>query len=318
MIQPYLKTSLVFHEFIGGTVTDIAEEMLHYFSGCCQVKYAPKTDKRHVIPFQFLVANEGVITPYFYNAETNTLVNPIPAAITDLATNHLDFRSDATHNWYIYEGITQLSNDLPIGFYYLVLRVNPPGAPRTTWHISEVFQVCDFTADFSENSFADICHEENDAEDLLMLEWWADCDFDDIVYQEGFRNRLYLDAILEHPFEEIVKDTEERLGKMFQKNIVLKKKYKFKIMIPEWLWNGLIRLPIYGSNLENFHATLTTPGLPGAFGGMDIEPNCAEMSETDILGEWNEASCLNLLTIEFMDEEYPLVGTNCCDDFSIA
>ena len=316
MIQEYLKTSLVFHQFSSGDTTEVAAQILHYYDGCCQNVYAPKTDLRHVIPFQFLVPNEGVVTAWINDAETNTLVNPTPAAVTDLAANHLDVRSDATRTWYIYEGITQLAADLPVGFYYLLFRVNPAGAPDTTWHMSEVFQVCDFTVDFDDNSFADVCHDQNDSDGLLMLEWWADCDFDDIVYQEGFRNRLYFDAQLEHPIEEITKDTLETLGIMKPNSIVVKKKYQFKVLIPEWVWNALIRLPIYGSNLRDFYATLTVPGYFTG-GTQRVTPYCAEMSETDILGEWQEANCVNKFTIQFMDEEYPVVGTNCCDDYSI-
>ena len=144
--------------------------------------------------------------------------------------------------------------------------------------------------------------------DMLTLNWWSDCDWDSIIYQDGFRNSLVLDSSLDIPKEDIVINPDERQGEMFVHDVIIKKRYKFNIRIPEYLWNALIRLPAYGSEMPNFHCWITLP-----------DGSACPMSEVAILGEWDVGNCFNTFTIEFVDnDEYPVVATNCCIDEDIS
>ncbi len=149
--------------------------------------------------------------------------------------------------------------------------------------------------------------------DMMTLNWWSDCDWDSIIYQDGFRNSLVLGdsqgvIALDIPKEDIVINPDERLGEMFVHDVIIKKRYKFNIRIPEYLWNALIRLAAYGSEMPNFHAWITLP-----------DGSACPMSEVAILGEWDTGNCMNTFTIEFVDnDEYPVVATNCCDDEDIS
>ena len=144
--------------------------------------------------------------------------------------------------------------------------------------------------------------------DMLTLNWWADCDWDDIIYQYGYRNSLVLDTELNSPSEDIVLNTNERLGEKLPSDVVIKKIYKLKDRIPEYLWNALIRLPAYGSEMPNFHCWITLS-----------DGSACPMSEVAILGEWDNKNCMNTFEIQFVDnDEYPVVATNCCDDEDIS
>lgn len=149
--------------------------------------------------------------------------------------------------------------------------------------------------------------------DMMTLNWWADCDWDSIIYQYGYRNSLVLgDAqekiSLDTPSEDIVVNPTERLGEMFVKDVVIKKRYMFKIRIPEYLWNALIRLAAYGSEMPNFHCWITLP-----------DGSVCPMSEVNVLGEWDTGNCMNTFIVEFVDnDEYPVVATNCCKDEDVS
>ncbi len=144
--------------------------------------------------------------------------------------------------------------------------------------------------------------------DMLTLNWWSKCDWDSIIYQYGYRNSLVLDSSLQTPTEDIVINPDERLGEMFVRDVVIKKRYKFNIRIPEYLWNALIRLAAYGSEMPNFHCWITLP-----------DGSSCPMSEVAILGDWDVGNCMNTLTIEFVDnDEYPVVAGNCCKDKDIS
>ena len=166
----------------------------------------------------------------------------------------------------------------------------------------------DFIAGTGEGVFvAELAERDCDIGHIL-LSWWSDCDWDDIIYQFGFRNYLYLDASLNNPSEEIEINQNDRLGEMFPSDVIIKKKYKLAERIPEYLWNALIRLPAYGSEMPNFHAWITLP-----------DGSSCSMSEVNISGEWDTVNCMNTFTIEFVDnDEYPVVATNCCDDEDVS
>ncbi len=145
--------------------------------------------------------------------------------------------------------------------------------------------------------------------DMLTLNWWSDCDWDSIIYQYGYRNSLVLNVELDSPKEDIVQNAaDERLGEKFFSDVVIKKIYRISERIPEYLWNALIRLVAYGSEMPNFHAWITLP-----------DGSACSMSEVAVLGEWDNDNCMNTFTIEFVDnDEYPVVAGNCCENEDVS
>ena len=274
---------------------------------CCD----PNTDVIHVLtdalhfpPFQVKSTVEDA-SPVLvlYDATTDTPVNPQPAAMTDLLAD-IDIYNDGEYTWYIYEAAVPLANSFTEGDYYLLMTITDGTGSDVLY--SQEIRVCGFTADIDESvSFTD-CEEYNPT-DFLRLEWWSDCDFDNIVYQYGYRNRLWLDAILDTPRPEITKDTNDNDNNFTANYMSLKNFYQLKILVPEFMYDALIRLPLYGSEGANGHVSLTTPN-----------GDCGELHEINITAEWQENSCLCYMTIEFLDEEYPVKMGNCCDDYDLS
>ena len=202
------------------------------------------------------------------------------------------------------------------------LRMSNDGATQGTWNTtgekSVVFQAVATDIIMRRVGATDIIFTDVRVEefigfefcDRMTLNWWSDCDWDGIIYQDGFRNSLVLadpeKIELQLPQEDIEVSPNERLGELFPNDVIIKKRYRFKIRIPEYLWNALIRLPAYGSEMPNFHCWITLPA-PWS--------SACPMSEVIIKGEWDTGNCFNTFEVEFVDDdEYPVVATNCCDD----
>ena len=132
----------------------------------------------------------------------------------------------------------------------------------------------------------------------IVVEWWNDCDFEDIIYQTGYHNRLYFDEKLASPREEITKDQDERLGENFEKSIILKKFYQLRDHVPEYIYNMMIRWPLY----DNVYITLPSG-------------ESAKMEDINITSEWQDKNCYNHITVEFT--QGPLVKGQCCENFDI-
>jgi hypothetical protein len=146
--------------------------------------------------------------------------------------------------------------------------------------------------------------------DMVSLEWWNDCDFE-LVYQYGYHNRMFLTSagksILDTPRPEITKDTNEKDGLIRDNTVQVKKFYQFKTLVPEFVYNALIRIPQYESGLANASAIITLPnGSSGVLG------------EVNITAEWQDNSCMCHVIMEFLDEEYPSIKGNCCDDLDLS
>ncbi len=402
MIEDYLKTSLPMY---------VTLEEQHYRSDCCKNRlFYLRTDTLRLPPFQIMTTNGGSIGGItLYDTDGNVVAN---AGITDLANNHLHEQTDCETYWYIYNGIVDLSDPLPLGDYYIV--VNIIGDLGSELWYSEVFTVCDchvvpvgddiekllngnffnWTGDDPDdwivsaedaNNFvtedpaggcrlvsngnliaisqdiltigkyyaatieineitgtlaiqapavdvdftttgiktivflADqigftikrggVCDAEFDNVsvqefrtfefcDDITVTWWNECDFEDIIYQLGYRNRLYFDEVLAAPREEITKDQDERLGENFELSIILKKFYQLRDHVPEYIYNMMIRWPLY----DNVYITLPSG-------------ESAKMEDINITSEWQDKNCYNHITVEFT--QGPLVKGQCCENFNI-
>lgn len=147
---------------------------------------------------------------------------------------------------------------------------------------------------------------------MIGIEWYNNCDFDGIIYQnfdnwhvhmEGFVNRLYFPVKLESPRTETTKDGSETLGVFNTNNIVQKKFYMFKVLVPEFLYNVLQTLQLYANNTRSIVNIFLDNGDVG------------EIMELNILEEWVEGNCYATLTVEF--REAAVVWTNCCDNYQL-
>ena len=147
---------------------------------------------------------------------------------------------------------------------------------------------------------------------MIGLEWYNDCDFDGIIYQEkdtwytqlcGYTNKLYFKRHLESPRIETTRDEEERLGVRFTKSIVQKKFYMFSILVPEFLYNVLHTLQFYANETRSAVYVYLDNGDIG------------HVKELNILDEWVDGSCYCKITIEFREDAF--VWTNCCDNYAL-
>jgi hypothetical protein len=239
-----------------------------------------------------------------YDASTDTPVAPQPAAIGNIS-DEIDVVNDGTSAWYIYDAYGNIANDLPLGEYYLLLTITDGGDSEI--YYSQAFRVCDFTLAMDESESVGDCEFYGDQGDLIMIEWWNECDFDDIIYQYEFRNRIFFDELVETPRPEITKATSERDSRMFGDYISVKKFYQLKILVPEFVYDAIIRLPLYGDELSRGHVTITLP-----------DGSCGQLKEINITAEWQDNSCLCHMIVEFLDEEYPVIAGNCCDDLDLS
>lgn len=138
----------------------------------------------------------------------------------------------------------------------------------------------------------------------LSLTWWHECDFDGIIYQFGYRNRLILDAVLESPRVEIEKSTKKRIGTLFSEWISHKEFYGIKLMLSKYAFYALSRLPLYADN-EYGHVILTLPN-----------GDWAEIYEMTIDATWQTDNCYAEFMLDFIQDE--LVITNCCEDYDVS
>jgi len=81
---------------------------------------------------------------------------------------------------------------------------------------------------------------------MITLEVSNACDVANILYQFGFRQRLFLDAIITQPdydsTEEGIENGNKGFNKTFQQ---LKKRYKIDFIAPEYLLDALTLLPMH-------------------------------------------------------------------------
>lgn len=150
-------------------------------------------------------------------------------------------------------------------------------------------------------------------EGCIGLEWYNDCDFDGIIYQEKdawytsfnrYINRLYFQKHLESPRTETTRDEAERLGTRFVRSIVQKKYYMFKVYVPEFLYNVLQSVALYANPVRSGVTIYLDNGDIGYIEELNIASE-----------EWTEGNCYCHLTIEFREDA--VVWTNCCDNYAL-
>jgi len=138
----------------------------------------------------------------------------------------------------------------------------------------------------------------------LSLTWWSECDFDGIIYQFGYRNRLILEATLASPRAEIEKLSKKRNNQLFYEWISHKEFYGIKLLLSKYAFYALSRLPLYADN-EFGHVILTLPN-----------GDWAEIYEMTIDATWQTNNCYAEFSLDFIQGE--LIITNCCVDYDVS
>lgn len=141
----------------------------------------------------------------------------------------------------------------------------------------------------------------------LKIEYWNTTDLGDVLYQDGYKNRLYLDVEVERPdynttIESDLNGDNEELPR-FKK---WEKVYKFECWMQEDLLDAFTFMQLH----DNIEITLQTG-------------DTIYVDQLRVEYEWEEAGCLADVTVSFT-EDYVVAGTcnenmnkDClCEDYS--
>ncbi len=136
----------------------------------------------------------------------------------------------------------------------------------------------------------------------IKLSIGSTCDIADIYYQSGMIQTVYLDADLSKP--EYVEEVEEEIeedGTTIQTYQKLSKRYKFQVLVPEYLVDALKLLPMH-----NQVSMAYTNGL--------ISMSMKNIKvEADFEDDWN--GCMAMVTISFEGDNV-IVKSGCCVNIS--
>lgn len=292
MIDAYLKTSM--------PVYDSRERQNHRNRCCTNEDFKLYTDRNHVLPFQLFMPDiDPVGLPLNIQVwdDTDTQLLAPDATVLAIANLTIDVYGDGINSWAVSEGEALGALLMNTGKYYLIIH-DPFNDIK---YYTELFTVCDGDPIFPIAGRSDIFTFGN----MLSLVWWNECDFDEIIYQYGYTNRLILDTFLENPRAEITKNgPNPRLCETFYENIQHKDYYNFKIRLSKFAYYSLSRLPLY-ADIELGHVIIALPNN-----------DWAEITDIAIDGEWDNDNCFNTFTLEFIQD--CLVITNCCDNMDLS
>lgn len=132
---------------------------------------------------------------------------------------------------------------------------------------------------------------------LLKIEWWNDTDLGDVLYQDGYKNRIYLDVEVEKPEYNTVIESEMNGDNVeITKFRKWEKVYKFECWMQEDLLDAFSFMQIH----DKIEVTLQSGDvIQVAKHGLRIEPS------------WEEVGCLAKVVVSFT-ENYVVAGN--CDE----
>lgn len=105
--------------------------------------------------------------------------------------------------------------------------------------------------------YSEIYTVVNDIQPYLKLEWWDESDFlmdaGAIVYENNFRNVLYLPSDIAKPEYQFEEEGDERDGYFFATKQISYKVYRFSFLSPEYLLDvlRLVRMADYAQVTKN-------------------------------------------------------------------
>lgn len=185
-----------------------------------------------------------------------------------------DLYSDGIVDYIFYYGGKVAGLNLPCGQqFYLEVK----------GFFSEVFQVVD-----------NLC-------DYLKIEWKHKLPVGPAIYQTGFVNRLYVDAIIAEPIYKLEEEgDEDGYGVFLPTRSRLEKTFKFDITpLPEFLVDALAAAPLHNSIIIGSHNL------------------CREVK---ISPDWDKAGssgCSAVISVEF-NEDYPVEADYCGNPAAIS
>lgn len=191
----------------------------HRFIKYAYGRQSPIIYERGQVPtFQFSKSSGGSITAFsLINAETGTSLDVLSTMVSD-------------------SGLEKVSYD----DYDLI--INPATAQLTTGGtLKEGLHYCTMVVG-ANTYYSEYFTWKNSVSDMLKLQYWND---EPIVYKSGhlryqdFRHVFYFNSQLgkpEYPFQE---DVQERDGHIFPIQQISMKKYKFEILVPEFVLDAL-------------------------------------------------------------------------------
>lgn len=132
----------------------------------------------------------------------------------------------------------------------------------------------------------------------IKLEWTNSCDLGNVYYQDGFVNKMFIDAEIGAPeYEEVIDSEENGEGVeivIYQKQ---QKKYKFEFLAPEYVADAIKFMAMHDSiNLT------TTDGLIST-----------QIRNVEVNVSWEDSTnqCMALIQVTFQQDDQ-VVKDNCC------
>jgi len=136
--------------------------------------------------------------------------------------------------------------------------------------------------------------------DLILIEWGNTCDIDNILYQKGFLQQLYLETDIGKPLYEIDEvgstDGDNNFKRTWQK---WEKKYKFQVLVPEFIIEAL--------SMIKMHDYISI-----------FLPNSQSVRVKDFEIEnitWQEEGCMALVGCEFTTDY--ILNSGCCTNINL-
>lgn len=200
------------------------EEQNHRLPYVYGVPYPLAASTLTILPFQALFTepvSHDILTVHLFDKDGNMeadLTNDMTEA--GLAT----YAVEGYGTMVVWNGAVALRNSIGRGFHYLRIMYD------TQERYSELFMAVAGLPGY------------------LTLEWWDDAtaafDSGAVVYEGGYRNRLYLKAELSKPEYQYEEEGETRDGYFFMQKQLSEKTYKFALAAPEFLCDvmRLVRL----------------------------------------------------------------------------
>jgi hypothetical protein len=133
--------------------------------------------------------------------------------------------------------------------------------------------------------------------DYIRLEWTNSCDIDDILYQTGYTNQLYLQVDVGKPIYRLTEEGDENGNKEFIKSFQKwEKVYNIDLRVPEFMLESLTMIPLHD------HVTLFLQN------GQNAVIKDVVISEP----VWETEGCFATVNMEFLIDS--VIKTACCND----
>jgi len=237
-----------------------------------------------LLPFQFSIATSKTVTNvYLMNNKTGAQVVDLYSYIAGGDWVYEDF-TDTSNRYVLHLGDSQFSGGyvMPDGEYYLEIHTNETGTPK---YYSEVFRVMGGDKTTIPTKY-------------FKLEFSNSKDIDDdepICYQDSFAQRGYFKVDAKAPKHRMIEDVIEFEGIEVTRTVTVQEIHVVRMMIPETIYRGLIRLPL--------HDTVTVLDRYG-------NDNTTAKNITIGAAEWKGGGHFCSVDIEYVTESGTMKNTN--------